>query len=142
MMFYVLCGIPASGKTTLATSLAKEINAKLYSYDVIKRNSKIGSFEDICTLIYQRINTDLSNGFNVVYDAPNEKLKYRKDILNMTSNIVCKKILVVMATPLEQCLERNRTRKNRLPDFIIQQSKQMFELPTLAEGWDDIEYYA
>lgn len=140
-MFYVLCGIPASGKTTMATQLAKEQNAKLYSYDAVRRNSKLASFNDVCTLVHKRINTDLSNGHNVVYDAPNHKLKYRQDLLNAISDIPHKKICIVLLTPFKECLKRNVNREVRLPDFVLYDMYNKFEPPTLDEGWDEILYY-
>lgn len=140
-MLYIFCGIPASGKTTMATQLAKEQDAKLYSYDVIRRDLKLSSFDDICSLIYQRIKTDLSNGLNVVYDAPNHRLKYRQNVINTISNIPCKKICVVLLTPFEECLKRNANREARLPDFVLYDLYNKFELPTLNEGWDDIWYF-
>lgn len=141
MTVYVLCGIPGSGKTTMAKKLVQEQDAKLYSYDVVKHDSKLSSFEYICTLIYQNINTDLANENNVVYDAPNHRLKYRQDILNAISNIPCKKICVVLLTPFEECLKRNANREARLPDFVLHDLYNKFELPTLDEGWDDIWYF-
>lgn len=141
MTLHVFCGIPASGKTTMATQLAKEQNAKLYSYDVMRRNSKLVSFEDICKLIYHQINADLSNGYNVVYDAPNQKLEYRQDILSAISHIPCKKICVVLLTPFEECLKRNANREARLPEFVLHDMYNKFEFPTLEEGWDDIWYF-
>lgn len=141
MMFYILCGIPGSGKTTIATQLAQEQDAKLYSYDVIRHDSKLSFFEDICALIYEKINIDLSSGYDVVYDAPNHRLKYRKDILNTISDIPCKKICVVLLTSFEECLKRNANREARLPDFVLHDLYNKFEFPTLDEGWDDIWYY-
>ena len=140
-MIYVLCGIPGSGKTTKAIQLAEENNAKLYSYDVVRYNSKLSSFKDICALIYKSINDDLSKGLNVVYDAPNHRLQYRKDILNDISDISCKKICVVLPTPLEECLKRNANREARLPEFVLYDIYDKFEIPTLDEGWDDIWYF-
>ena len=140
-MLYVFCGIPASGKTTMAAQFAKEQNAKLYSYDVIRHDSNLSSFEDICKLIYQSMNIDLSNGFDVIYDAPNHKLEYRKDILNAISDASCKKICVVLLTPFEECLKRNVNREARLPDFVLHDMYNRFEPPSLDEGWDDIWYY-
>lgn len=140
-MFYILCGIPGSGKTTIATQLAQEQDAKLYSYDVIRHDSKLSSFEDMCKLIYQSMSTDLFNGYDVIYDAPNHKLSYRQDILSAISDIPCKKICVVLLTPFEECLKRNANRKARLPDFVLYDLYNKFELPTLDEGWDEIWYY-
>lgn len=141
-MIYILCGVPASGKTTKGTQLSKKNGAKLYSYDVVRRESKLKSFDDICKVIYQKIHNDLMNGLNVVYDAPHTKLKHRKDILEAISDISCKKVLIVMNTPIEECIRRNACRDNSvcLPEPIIYDFYNTFEYPTLDEGWDEIIY--
>lgn len=141
-MIYVLCGIPGSGKTTKAIQLAEENNAKLYSYDVIKHNSKLVYFEDISDIIYQNIRDDLLNGYNVIYDAPHTRLKHRNGVLKSISDISCKKILIVMDTALKECLNRNSSRDGALclPEPIIYNFYNNFEPPTLDEGWDEIVY--
>ena len=140
MTLYVLCGIPGSGKSTMSMQIAKEQNAKLYSYDVIKRDSKLTSFNDICTLIYQQIITDLSNGFNVVYDAPHTKIKHRASILEHLANVYCTKVLIMMKTPLAECIRRNSHRQGYeyVPEHIIYDFYNSFEPPDLDEGWDEI----
>ena len=140
MTLYVLCGIPGSGKSTMSMQIAKEQNAKLYSYDAIKRDSKLTSFDDICAFIYQRIITDLSNGFNVVYDAPHTKIKHRVAILEHLADVYCTKVLITMKTPLDECLRRNSHRQGHeyIPEHIIHDFYNSFEPPDLGEGWDEI----
>ena len=140
MTLYILCGVPGSGKSTMSMQIAKEQNAKLYSYDEIKRDSKLTSFDDICELIYQRIITDLSNGFNVVYDAPHTKIKHRVDTLEHLAGVYCTKVLIVMKTPLDECLRRNSRRQGHeyIPEPIIHDFYNSFEPPNLDEGWDEI----
>lgn len=83
----------------------------------------------------------LQSSKNVVVDSVYTKIVWRKDILEATKDIDCKKILIFMDTPLEECLRRNARRPNPLPDFMVRDIYGSIEFPTLDEGWDDIWYY-
>ena len=137
-MIYILCGMPASGKTTYSQQLAKQLNAKLYCYDDIPQSSNPKKFEMLHKQMWANILNDLQQGFDVVCDDLHTTKKQRADILNAVKNAECEKVLIVLNTPLEICLERNRNRKRRLPDFVVTSIHKTFERPTLNEGWDKI----
>ena len=136
-----LCGTPASGKTTLSKELAEKYNAKLYCFDKFEGAFSPSKAEKVRSQMHKDIAEDLRNGINVVCDDLNTKLKWRSSLLSAVSDIECKKTLVVMTTPLEVCLERNRKREFVLPDFVITSIHKDYEAPTLSEGWDEIIYY-
>lgn len=134
---FVMCGIPASGKTTLSRQLAKQYNMKLYCYDELpKANTYLK--DEVHAKMFYNIAEDLRNGYSVVVDDLHTKLKWRNGILSAVGDIPCKKTLIVMKTPLEECLVRNTHRQRRLPDFVITNLYQSYEPPSLAEGWDEI----
>ena len=137
-MLYVLCGIPGSGKTTYSQQLAEKLNAKLYCYDKIPGSSHPKKFVMLHKQMWMRISRDLREDHTVVCDDLHTTIKQRSDILNALKEVDCKKVLVVMTTPLEECLIRNRNRKARLPDFVLEDIHNKFEQPTLEEGWDEI----
>ena len=139
--FIVLCGIPGSGKSTLSNQLAKTYNARLYSYDEILRASKIQDSHRVHSQILALIAEDLRNGINVVLDDLNIRIDVRTEVLATTKDIDCNKVLVVMNTPLNECLLRNANRKKRLPDWAINLIYRKYQQPSLAEGWDDIWHY-
>lgn len=137
-MIFVFCGIPASGKTTLSHQLLQQYNAKLYCYDeFIKHYKKHDRHEHLYSLIAQ----DLLVGQDVILDDLHTELKSRKQLLETIKDIPnVKKILIVMTTPLEECIRRNAQRQARLPDFVIYHLNQRYQPPSLEEGWDDIQY--
>lgn len=139
--FIVLCGIPGSGKSTLSNQLAKTYNAHLYSYDEILRVSKIQNSHRVHSHILSSIVEDLRNGINVILDDLNIRIDVRTEVLATTKDIDCNKVLVVMHTPLNECLLRNANRKKRLPDWVINHTYRKYQQPSLDEGWDDIWYY-
>lgn len=140
-MFVVFCGIPASGKTTKSQEVSKQYNAKLYCFDEYKIKVRQLSGMTSHERMYQDIKSDLLQGHDVVLDDLHTRLEWRESLLSALQDIPCKKILIVMTTPLEECVRRNAQRqKGRLPDFVIYHLNQRYQPPSLEEGWDDIQY--
>lgn len=136
---YLISGIPGSGKTTLAHQLVEQYNATVHSYDEMPGANTKGSMDGSVKQAWlQRIREDLQTGKSVICDGLNLTVAERKELLETFADIPCKKVLYVKIVPLETCLQRNRERKARLPDFVIEQSAQRMEAPTNDEGWDEI----
>lgn len=129
-ILYLLCGAPGSGKTTQSNQMAEQYNAELVSFD-----------ERHClrqTDMIPPIVEALTDGKNVIADSVFTHANQRTTILDAVKDIPCRKILVYMDTPLDECLRRNANRKCRLPDFVVESFYQSFEKPSLSEGWDEI----
>lgn len=127
---FLFCGCPASGKTTLSKRMAEEYSAERISFD--ERHCIRHS--DMIPPILEALNS----GKNVVADSVFAFTKHRTAILEAIKNIPCRKVIVYMTTPLDECLRRNANRKNRLPDFVVESFFRSMEKPTLDEGWDEI----
>ena len=132
-MITVLCGIPASGKTTISKKIAEKQNTIRFSFD------EIGCLQhnELIPCVIEA----LQSGKNVVVDSVYTRASWRKDILEAIKNIDCQRILIYMDTPLEECIRRNSQRPNQLPDFMVRDIYNSIEPPTLDEGWDEILYY-
>lgn len=132
MILLVLCGSPGSGKTTLSKQITEKQNTNRLSFDEMR-----------CLqhkeLIQPTLEALQSN--NVVVDSVFSRISQRKLILEATKNIDCKRILIYMTTPLEECIRRNAQRPNPLPEFMVRDIYNSFEIPTLDEGWDEIILY-
>lgn len=133
MLLIIFCGSPASGKTTLSKMISEERNVVRLSFD------EMGYLQH--KELIRPIIDALKNTENVVVDAVFTRISQRKLILDATKDIDCKRILIYMDTPLEECLRRNAQRPNPLPDFMVRDIYNSIELPTLDEGWDDIWHY-
>ena len=136
---YVLCGIPASGKTTLAKELAEQTGAKVHSLDDVA--SYWGEPDPDGKLHKQwiaNIKADLQNGNSVVCDSTALTSIGRRWILDQFSDINCKKVLTVKAVPVEVCLERNENRVPKVTEKHIRKAASVLEAPTKDEGWDAI----
>ena len=126
----VLCGIPGSGKTTMSKQLAKDYNAIHCSFDELN----LARRQDL----FPHITQSLEANHSVIADAPHTDKKIRMKLLQTTDHLDCKRILIFMNTPFEECVRRNASRQNPLPFFILQSFYQTMQPPTLDEGWDEI----
>lgn len=141
---FVMCGLPASGKSTYALQLAIKENAIVVSTDNIrgfingdensqKNNDKV--FEIAHKLIYKYLNEEK----NVIFDATNINLKKRIELVKRYRKYCDKIICVFVAIPYEICLERNSKRERKVPEEVIKRMYYNFYVPQLYEGFDRIE---
>ena len=140
----VMCGLPASGKSTYTNWLAESsvfcavcpdsIRGELYGDESIQGDGK-----QVFTIAHARIK-DLGKGKNnVVFDATNINAKRRKELVKEMRPyfdiIICKWFSV----PYTLCLTRNEERERKVPEEVITRMWENFEHPTMREGWDIIE---
>lgn len=140
----VLCGLPASGKSTYAEMLAESgvfqrvcpdlIRKELYGDENIQGNGK-----EIFGIALERLKQFGLCGNNVVFDATNinadRRTKLVKQMCFYFGTLICKFIY----TPLDLCLFRNRQRERQVPEDVIQRMHDNFDFPTTNEGWDYVE---
>lgn len=138
-----LCGIPGSGKTTAAARILSEIEAEAYSSDDIYAGCTAATFDEIRDQHHAAIKRDLLAGRSVVCDGTYATEFVRRCLLQALEGIDCERVLVVMTTPLEECLRRNATRtgRARVQGHVLRRFAEIYEPPTLAEGWTKIIYY-
>ena len=138
---HITCGIQGSGKTTLAKKLSLNDNTALYIYDTFAEK---GWNPALRYSLYEQIRQQLILNKNVIYDDMNLTIASREKLLSYFKDVDCKKIIHVMNTPLEVCLERHHKRAvghTCLPDRFIQMCFKRYETPTIDEGWDEIIYH-
>lgn len=145
MTFIQMIGIPGSGKTEKAKVLAKEHNAVLLSSDAIREEilgdaSDQTKNNDVFEVMYKRTCEALSNGQSVIYDATNINHKRRRVLLQqLKAHYDVKAVAVVMATPIQICIDRQANRDRQVGKDVIWRMVRGFYMPYWYEGWDDIE---
>lgn len=155
--FFMMVGLPASGKSSFAEIIAKEHNAEIFSSDAIRQELlKIINYQDNNELVFktlhERVKKCLAEGRNCIYDATNINWKRRRAFLNEIKKYNCEKHAVVCATPVKECIKRNKLRKwqyaNNLSVSALFPSSQViykmysnFTIPYWYEGWDDIHVF-
>ena len=138
---YAMCGIPGSGKTTLSNELACQYKVIAYSCDDLRKHRplKCGPFKPY---IFGLVRQSLLDGQSVVVDDLYITEDSRYELLSAISDIPCKKILIVLQTPLEVCIDRDRTRtSHNLGQRAISHFYNKYQLPSMDEGWDEILYF-
>lgn len=141
----MLCGLPASGKSTYARTFQK-MGYNIHSSDEIRKEllGDINAQDNnsyVFKVLHKRIKKDLSNNISCVYDATNLNMKKRKAFLNELKKIHCIKKCILFAIPLEVCKERNNNRERKVPDEVFDKMIKSFWIPMKYEGWDIIEVH-
>lgn len=142
--FFMLVGLPYSGKSYHAEKLKEAYDAVIHSSDSI-RAELLGNVEDqsnnalVFDTLHERIISDLINGKNVVCDATNINYKRRMDTLQRLRKIECKKVCVFMATPFDICVIRSKYRERVVPFDVLERMYRNIWIPNTYEGWDRVE---
>lgn len=144
--FYMLVGLPGSGKSTIAKSLALEKDTKIFSSDELRKElwgneNTQGDNNELFNELHNRIIKSLKSNENCVYDATNINSKKRTQFLNTIKDIDCKKICIIVATDINVCLQRNNSRERKAPYEVIKKMYTSFQTPQYREGWDNITIY-
>lgn len=143
-ILYMMVGIPASGKSTLAKEYAEKYNAKVFSSDEY-RKTLLGdeSCQDNNELVFKSLFTDmykhLSSGGNVIFDACNTTAKSRARVIRNFSDIT-KIIAVVVMASYEECCKRDASRSRTVGMDVIKKFISAYEFPQHFEGFANIEF--
>lgn len=138
----IMCGLPASGKSTIAKNIKNSI---VISTDDIREeiNGDANNQENanlIFDTAFNRIKENLINKEfeNIIFDATNIDYKRRMDIINKfkkyADNIEC----YFVWTTYEECLERNSKRDRKVPEEVIKRMYFNFYIPQLFEGFNNV----
>lgn len=141
--FRMFCGAPASGKSTLAEKFV-DFGYCVVSSDAIREelygdSSVQQDHAKVFSIARQRAIDALKYGRPVVFDATNMKYKDRMVTMNEINKLSgVYKICTIFAEPLEVLLDRNFARERIVPEAVIRRMIENFEMPTKAEGFDEI----
>lgn len=138
----VLVGLSGSGKSTIATQLAKDNhNTVIVSSDAI-REELTGNYEDqehneeVFKIFHNRIRKNLENKKNVIADATNITMKSRRAIMQKINCLDVHKVCYIIAKPFEQCKMDNKNREHPVPDEVLDKQIRRFQIPFMEEGFD------
>ncbi len=145
----VLIGLPASGKSTLARSLAAtNPSTSLISTDTIRaRLYGDESIQGEWPRIWQEVQAEVRRAAElqhfVIYDATNARRTYRKDAIALLRDRGFAPIVGVwLNVPVWVCLLRNQQRDRHVPEEVLfgMHEELVKTPPQLQEGFDRLLY--
>lgn len=142
--FYMLVGLPASGKSTLAQEIIRENrDIKLFSSDKLREElwgdeNTQGDNSELFNELHRRIKECLANGNDCIYDATNISAKRRTAFLNDIKKYKTYNICLFALTGLDKCKENNKLRNRKVPDEVIENMYKNIDIPQYREGWNEI----
>ena len=143
LVCHFLIGLPASGKSTLASQLAASGNCRIVSTDRIREQlfgDEIiqGDWQAIQREVISQMGEAIAAEQSIIYDATNAKRVWRKDLLEAIARQLdgeqLRWIAWYVTTPLETCKEWNQRRSRQVPDEVIEaMAVSLKEVPPTAE---------
>jgi len=143
---YIMVGLSASGKSTIAKRIAEAEDCIIVSSDVIRGEICEGGVadqsknEEVFKIFHKRIRENLRSGHNVIADATNITIKSRTAIFEAIRRIECYPIAYVVPKKIEDCLLDNISseRMHSVPDEVIYKQRGKFQVPFYEEGFKEI----
>ncbi|MCK5491162.1 MAG: ATP-binding protein [Candidatus Pacebacteria bacterium] len=124
---YYMIGVPGSGKSYVAEQKAKKYKISVLNSDNI-RKELTGDAGDVNTFSHQEIfervrsrakeKIEAEEGF--IWDATGINSKFRREEIAGFKERGAKVVAILMTTPIEICLERNRERERVVPKEVIE----------------------
>ena len=140
---FILCGIPACGKSYFAKYMFDNYNVIHISrdsirFEIVKEDEPYFSHEDeVFKTFVSEIIFHLSGKCDVIADATHLNKTSRKKLIRAIDkyNIQYNIIYVYFSTSLETCCKRNSARSGRarVPDSVIREMWNKLEKPTIEE---------
>ena len=143
MNFIMLVGLPGAGKSTIAQKFTNN-DYTILSPDQLRNElniHEIDRIKEILEILYEKLDLAVQNSKNIVFDSTNLTIKRRREILNLLPDTYTK-ICYIVEVPIELCKERNSHRigYSKVSEEEYDRMEQVYTLPTLKEGWDEIIY--
>ena len=115
MKLYILCGLPFSGKTTLAKKITEHTGSKLIAFDQLWLELEKEGDEGwrlVRSVAKERIAEGLKKGRSVVYDDTNVRFEHREELREVATQHGAIAVVVYIDTP--SVIREKREKENLL----------------------------
>jgi predicted kinase len=142
---FILIGIPGSGKSTLGRQIVKasEGRARVASLDNCRRavngdSSDQGNFPEVLERFHARLESLMSDNFDIVVDNTNTRVKDRKRLCSILKDNGYEVHAIWLDCSVEQAMENQTKRERFVPQEDVERMFNRLQQiePTLDEGYD------
>lgn len=145
----ILCGIPCSGKSTLAKEIADLLEKRFnYSTTVVTSDTfrqmtptykyrfepELEQFVRDAT--YETIQTALEHGLVVISDDINYYASIRRRLVRLAQQCKADYAIIYLNTPLEAAIDWNKKRGEPIPNSLIEEIHYKLDEPGKEYKWD------
>lgn len=145
---YIMCGLPFSGKTSLAKQIAQKTGARMIAFDWIWTEKKaeltpdldkVEEWKFILKEAYKRIIENLLSNNSVIYDDISVRKEHRDALRKIAAACNASFAIIYLNTPMKTIRERearNKTSKERhvVASVNFEKALAQWENPTSEEG--------
>ncbi|HEY1074493.1 MAG TPA: AAA family ATPase [Patescibacteria group bacterium] len=147
-ILYILCGLPYSGKTTLAKSLIRKLGCAYVSIDVIRdqlgfsweENHKVtaDNWRQIFKASYQDMRNKLGRGQSVVFDSTNHDFDSREKLRTYAAGVGADAKVIFIDVPVNVIWKRweenqNLKTRSHIAKELVEWTIDHFEKPENSE---------
>lgn len=140
-----LCGLPASGKSTLADAIQRALN---YEVEIVRTDEwrddeyytdwKPEKEKPVRQKALARVRTLVAEGKSVIHDDTNYYTSMRHELFMIAIENKCGFAIVHVATPVLTALDWNKEREgSKIPDSVIHDIFERFDNPGTRYLWDN-----
>jgi len=140
-----LCGLPASGKSALADTIQKamDFDVEIVRTDEWRDDSYYTDWtpekeSPVRQAALDRVEKLIADGKSVIHDDSNYYNSMRHELFKIALDNRCAFTVIHVSTPIDVALRWNSERPStRIPNSVIEQINERFDLPGRRYLWDD-----
>lgn len=143
--FYVMVGIPGSGKSTYArTNLAHALRISLDDLRLmLSSRTFVARLEPLIVDTGDAVTDAVASyaatrKYDVVHDATNVTVARRAPLIERAKHFGLIPVAVYVEVPLSIALARNNARRFPVPNEAVESFYRRLQVPTLAEGFEEV----
>jgi O-phosphoseryl-tRNA(Sec) kinase len=145
-----LCGLPASGKSTLADAIQDVLNFKVeivrtdeWRNDEYYTDWSPEKERPVRQAALDRVRELVAQGHSVIHDDTNYYASMRHELYEIALEYSFGFAIIHVATPVSVALQWNKERPDtRIPDMVIEVISKRFDIPGSRYLWDEPNYEA
>ena len=123
----IMTGLLASGKTTIADMLSMRIkDVSIISSDLLRGQGKAGRIWEVMPVMAENF---LREGLVVMIDATNYTSAHRERFVSVARDVKCHHLIIHITAGLDTLLDRNLSRRDRIPPKALFRLSALFEKP-------------